>query len=206
MLFYHSSVSIPAPLVYAAEIVCLLIGAKPVVMTQYDTPSERQWKAPLVRPLLRGLVALITLNESHDLSMDVFRFGSDTTLVLFRESRRYLSEALLPAGQTQALHPVPYPNEAGDNEQLQKDYHDQVYNSAWNGHVLGYPRRFVDMYCADFHNPLPVSDKMGIARKARVELESNFDERNLTLVEIRVGLDAPIDEHFMNLLYDSVRV
>tara|TARA_A100001015_G_C15014892_1_gene724995 strand:+ start:322 stop:2313 length:1992 start_codon:yes stop_codon:yes gene_type:complete len=205
--FYHSSVSIPVALVYAAEIVCLLTGAKPVVMTQYDTPSEKQWKAPLVRPLLRGLTALIGKNESCGLGMAVFRFGRDTSLVLFRENRRYLADALLPARQTQALHPVPYPDEAGDKERLQRDHHDQVYNSAWNGLVLGYPPRFVDMYCADFHNPLSVREKIDIARKARADLESTFAEQShLPLVEIGAGLDAPLDTHSMSLLYDAVRV
>ena len=207
--FYHASLSIPAPLVYAAEIVCLVIGAKPVVMSQYDTPSEKQWKAPLVRPLLRGLTALVAKNDSSmktDLNLEVFRFGSDTSLVLFRESRRYLAEALLPFKQTQALHPVPYPNEAGDKAQLQRDHHDQIYNSAWNGYVLGYPRRFVDMYCEDFHNPLSVKEKMDIAREARANLESAFRQEGHALVEIGGGLDAPLDTNSMNLLYAAVLV
>ena len=46
--FFTWSVLIYRPLVYAAELVCLLIGAKGVVMLQYDTPSEHQWKFPAV--------------------------------------------------------------------------------------------------------------------------------------------------------------
>ena len=45
---YHAAVSMPAQLVYAAELLCVALGAKPVAMVQYSTPSDHQWKVGIL--------------------------------------------------------------------------------------------------------------------------------------------------------------
>ena len=102
---YHSSLSLPSPLVYAAEIVCLLMGAKPVVMIQYATPSEHQWKFPLVQQLVRAIAATVLTSGIKDYSDDdsppelgirIFSYRNDKSLILFRKNRKYLVDALIP--------------------------------------------------------------------------------------------------------------
>lgn len=74
--FYHAAVTLPQPLIYAAEIICLLKGMKPVVMIQYKSPSEHQWKFPLVR----DLIASITLKNEHQ--GDKFDVGVSTLSIV----------------------------------------------------------------------------------------------------------------------------
>lgn len=169
---YHAAVSLPAPLVYAAEILCVLLGSKPVTMVQLSSPSEHQWKFPLVTELSRAIIETASVynllheeqqgsKEEHKASANgtfsighaVFTHGDDETLVLFRKSRQYLAENLLPRFTAQALHPMPYPNQHNHNpEALRQAYHDQLYNAAWNGFTLGYPAFFVRSYVENFHD------------------------------------------------------
>ena len=205
---YHSSLSLPSPLVYAAEIVCLLMGAKPVVMIQYTTPSEHQWKFPLVQSLVRVIAANIYAAEHTEdkvapaLGMRIFSYRDDKSLILFRGNREYLVDALMPRNQSQALHPTPYPDESGP--MVQEEYRLQVYNSYWNGFVLGYPLGFVNVYCEDFHNPLSRERKRLIAREAHADVGAHFDSNSLETVQIALGLDSPLSEATMKSLYDSL--
>lgn len=204
--FYHSSHTLPASLVYAAEIVCLMMGAKPVVMIQYATPSEHQWKFPLVQSLVRAIAATIFRErEQSAVGMRVFTYRRDKTLLLYNKQREYLVHALAPKHQSQGLHPVPYPDEsAGDTEQLQEEYRLQVYNSFWNGYVLGYPLHFVTTYCEDFHNPLTRDRKRRIANEAHEEVEELFRRKGLHPVKIGMGLDEPLSDTVIDAIYRSI--
>lgn len=92
---YHAAVSIPQSLVYAGELMCLLAGGKPLVMVQYTSPSDHQWKFPLVQKLTRGIVAAKeVLGDRLDIGYTVFSYGSEETLVLYRSSRKHLMESL----------------------------------------------------------------------------------------------------------------
>jgi len=109
--FYHAAVSLPQALIYAAEILCVLIGAKPAVMVQYTSPTELQHKFPLVAELSRGVATAATLlpDGAWDVGYAVDKYRADETLVVFRKQLSALHDALLPRGQAQALHPIPYP-------------------------------------------------------------------------------------------------
>ena len=109
--FYHAAVSLPQALIYAAEILCVLVGAKPAVMVQYTSPTELQHKFPLVAELSRGVVTAATLlpDGAWDVGYSVDKYRADETLVIFRSQLSALHDALLPRGQAQALHPIPYP-------------------------------------------------------------------------------------------------
>ena len=48
--FYHAAVSMPKAFIYAAEVLCVLQGAKPVAMIQYTSPTELQYKVRIQRP------------------------------------------------------------------------------------------------------------------------------------------------------------
>lgn len=203
--FYHSSITLPASLVYAAEIVCLVMGAKPVVMIQYATPSEHQWKFPLVQALVRAVTATIySEGERSALGLKVFSYRRDKTLVLFNRRREYLVDALAPTHQSQGLHPVPYPDEAAGGPQLREDHRLQVHNSFWNGYVLGYPLRFVTVYCEDFHNPLTREHRRRIADDAHTSVREHFRRGGLEAVEIGMGLDSPLSAASLEAVYRSI--
>jgi hypothetical protein len=174
--FYHSKPSVPEPIVYAAELVCLLHGLKPVVMIQYDTPTEAQYRHPLVRSLVRAILG------SSKVSHKVLTYRNDKTLLLFHPDHRELALSLMPFGQAQALHPVPYPNYNGPKDQLLKDEEGQVYNSAWNGYVLGYPQHMIDAYCDDFHNDLSIEHKRRITKEANKDVHEYFGNNGISRV------------------------
>lgn len=167
---YHAAMSFPRPLVYAAEIFCVLLGAKPVSMIQYSSASDMQWKFPLVREILRGISIGTKAFPDFDVGMSKFKYFNDESLIIYRSSRRYLAYSLRPFGQAQALHPAPYP----DLKTQQHDWTQQIYNSWWNGYVLGYPLRFVDSYCETFHNGLSLEDKRNAMLSARYDVENYF--------------------------------
>lgn len=115
---YHAAITLPAPFIYAAEILCVLLGSKPVAMIQLSSPSEHQWKFPLVTELAKAVVETTDLynlvgnasSSSFPVDYAVFTYGEDETLVLYRKNRRYLMETLLPRFTAQALHPMPFPS------------------------------------------------------------------------------------------------
>lgn len=57
--FYHGGLSLPEPLVYAAEIVCVLIGAKPVTMVNSIAPS---YIVLCLKVILILLISIIRFN------------------------------------------------------------------------------------------------------------------------------------------------
>ena len=179
---YHPDSAVPEPLVYVAELVCLLRGHKQVVMVQYDTPSEAQHRHPLVRPLVRAILALASLPAEGEgegsgaitIAHSVARYRADTTLLLYRQQHRGVASALRPAEQVQALHPIPYPDYSAPAAQVREEEEAQIYNAAWNGYTLGYPRHMVTAYCRDFHNGLSPAHKQRLAAAALAEAAAHF--------------------------------
>lgn len=123
-----------------------------------------------------------------DLDYEVFRYRNDETLIIYRSGKKYLAGHLLPHKQAQALHPVPYP----DDSRLLKDEREQIYNSAWNGFVLGYPGFFVESYCESFHNSLSLEEK----RRQLTLAEHHFQQAMLKgkhpTPVIKLGSSEPI--------------
>ena len=70
------------------------------------------------------------------------------TLLISRRAAAVLGGLLRPSGQAQALHLLPFPDDpefVGDTELV---YRQQVFNSWWNGLILGYPVHFIRSYCS----------------------------------------------------------
>lgn len=197
--FYHAAVTLPASLVYAAEFVCVLIGSKPAVMIQYDSSSDEQWKFPLMNELTNNLMKIIiehnvTSPNTYPLHYRTTYYKEAGTLIVYRKSREYLVDALRPFGNVvQALHPMPYPDNTSEDK-LQKDYKEQIYNAWWNGYILGYPQRFIDSYCLDFHNPLSRDDKTIVIEQAKIDVKKYFNIINKQNVVIKSGLDPMVKE------------
>ncbi len=170
--------------VYVCVCVCVQI--------QYTSDTDGQWKFPLVSELSTGvLMASRTLgSEASGLDYRVFRYEKLETLLLFRTSRTYVMQNLLPRGEAQALHPLPFPQ----TSRLEEDYRLQIYNAAWNGLLLGYPPRFVENYCVDFHNDLSVTVKKQLYQRARGNLHRFLGSINQTMELIHLGRDEAISD------------
>jgi hypothetical protein len=196
---YHAAVSLPRSLVYAAEILCVLLGAKPVTMIQYESSSDMQWKFPLVNDLSSNIISLkALLGPQFEFDYRVNIYKDAETLIIFRKSREYLVNALVPFNQSQALHPMPYPN----NDNPIPDWKLQIYNSWWNGYVLGYPERFIDSYCQSFHNGLDIDLKNIEIKNAKKDVKKYFNKGiNKKVTEINFGTDPSISEDYFKLLY-----
>lgn len=142
-----------------------------------------------MQELTRSIVsAKHLLNTSLDLSVTTFSYRSDETLILYRTGKAYLVDQLLPFRQAQALHPVPYPEES----RLQADWREQIYNSAWNGFVLGYPGFFVESYCESFHNGLGLEEKRKQLAAAERDFQRTMTARRHPTPRIKLGTDEPI--------------
>ena len=61
---YHGAVTLPLQLVYAAEIVCVLTGAKPLAMVRYSLPSLHLYFFPLSFPPHSSLFLLNSRGHS----------------------------------------------------------------------------------------------------------------------------------------------
>ena len=194
---YHASVLIPDPLVYAAEILCLLIGSKPATMIQFTSTTDHQWKFPLVTELSQAIIYAKTLmGDKFDIDYRIHEYRESETLIFYRRHRSYLVDYLLPVNQSQALHPMPYP----DSDNPAPDWEKQIYNSWWNGYVLGYPSRFVDSYCESFHNGLELENKKIQINKAKNDVKKHFIHHKKEAVEIKYGLDKPVLDEFWNIV------
>ena len=119
---YHAAIAMPKSLVYAAELLCLILGAKPVVMVQYTTESDHQYKLPLVRELSSTIVAAVELSkESSQLSYRIHKYKNEETIIFYRYKYEYLVDLLLPLNEAQALHIAPYAD-LEDTSKHQKQY------------------------------------------------------------------------------------
>jgi hypothetical protein len=82
-----------------------------MTMVQYQSAVyEEQWKFPLVSQLCERIILSSLLDPDLGVSYKTFRYKDDTSLIIYRKSREYLVNNLLPHGQAQALHIVPYPD------------------------------------------------------------------------------------------------
>jgi hypothetical protein len=122
------------------------------------------------------------------------KYFSDETVVIYRLNRSYLVDQLLPRNTSQALHIVPYPSEVVDNDKIrmEKILQDQIYNSWWNGYLLGYPDYFIDSYCFSFHTTLSRGQIEQQVRRAKSDVHKFFDNSKLERKEIGVGYDTDI--------------
>jgi hypothetical protein len=89
---------------------------------------------------------------------------------------------------SQALHPLPYPGE----ENPRADWENQIYNAWWNGYVLGYPERFIDSYCEEFHNDLSQKEKLIQIKRAKKDCKEHLLRINKPVSEIGMGLEPPV--------------
>ena len=187
---YHAAIAMPKSLVYASELVCLIMGSKPVVMVQYTSNSDHQIKLPLVRELCVSLMTAIEANDVPELSYRINKYQSDETLIFYRKNREYLVDQLRPLGNAaQALHIAPYAD-PHDSSKHPKQYREQIYNSWWNGYLLGYPEHFIDSYCYDFRNEhISASEKREQVDMARTDVKAYFSNMNLDHAAIRLGLE-----------------
>ena len=106
--------------------------------------------------------------------------------MFYRTNRTYIADGLLPRNQSQALHPLPYPDDK--NREL------QIYYAWWNGVLLGYPERFVDTYCYDFHNELSKPERLIQMRKAKEDFEVYMTGIDKHIEAIGAGLEPPVSD------------
>jgi hypothetical protein len=195
---YHAALAMPKPLVYAAEIICFLMGAKPVVMIQYTSVKDHQTKFPYVRELSNTIIAAVEANSSNEIDYRIHSYYEDDTLILFRKNKEYLVDSLLPHKQAQALHIAPYPDR--DNPSLHhQQYKDQIFNSWWNGYILGYPEYFIDIYCKEFDNSLSLEEKEKEISRAKFIIRKYLIDNNLQAPRIKLGLDRNILQEIRQL-------
>lgn len=230
--FYHAAVTIPQALIYAAEILCTVVGSKPVVLIQYTSPSDHQWKFPLVQELSQALLLLHSLKaevkklpspltphdrliKSLNLETATFVYRADETLVFYHKDALPLVRALLPKNVTQALHPLPYElAEDASEAEKEKNWKEQIFNAAWNGLILGYPHYFIQRYCEEYHNPLTSEVKALMFEKALKRFhkfiektgfyEPNHHFKYLEKPEIQFGFHSPMNKFLLNLLIHRV--
>mmetsp|Transcript_30298 Transcript_30298/g.28939 ORF Transcript_30298/g.28939 Transcript_30298/m.28939 type:complete len:679 (-) Transcript_30298:8-2044(-) len=188
---YHAGVTLPQSLIYAAEIVCVLIGYKPVTLIQFTTPTDHQWKFPFVSELAHSIVkAKLLLGSSLDIGYEIYSYREDKSLILYRLNRTYVADSLIPSRMSQALHPLPYPGE----ENPRADWQNQIYYAWWNGYMLGYPERFIDSYCEDFHNDLSLQEKLIQINRAKKDCKEYLLKIDKPVAEIRMGLEPPVSD------------
>jgi len=204
---YHSGTSLPEPFVYAAEIACVLSGAKPIGMIQFTSPSDDETVYPLVRELCEHIVAFKALHgEAFPIDWKVFKYtypetGADhETLIIYRSNRKDLVRALRPEGEVaQALHILPFPRNSNENDRIE-DLKEQLFLSYWNGKVLGYPDNMIEVYIREFKSDLAANLRAEQIIKARDAVTIFFKESNISPITIKNGLDVPVTESFWESL------
>lgn len=165
------------------------------------SPSESQWKFPLVRELSQAIVATKNLlGDALDVKYEVFKYNKDESLIIYRTNRTWVADNLAPCcKQAQALHPLPYP----DTSRLFEDNKLQIYYAAWNGLLLGYPDYFVESYCETFHNSLDVTEKKRQFREGKKAFEKQLALIKKEKFLIQMGLEKPIDEDHFGMIVQS---
>jgi hypothetical protein len=130
------------------------------------------------------------LGDAFDVEVDKYKYRKDESLVFYRTNRTYVAESLIPYKESQALHPLPYP----DSKNPKPDWEKQIYNAWWNGYMLGYPVRFVDSYCLTFHNGLPKEEKQIQIDLAKKNAFKYMKDINKPVAIIRTGLEPSITD------------
>lgn len=141
------------------------------------------------------------LGPTSGLNYRVSRFRDFETLTLYRTSREYVALNLLPRGSVQALHPMPFP----DNARLQQDHQLQIYYAGWNGLLLGYPDRFVKSYCEEFHNDLAIDKKREIYKRAKSDLTKHLASINQTVTPMALGRDDPVGKEVWDIVKTFIK-
>ena len=84
--------------------------------------------------------------------------------------------------------PYESPNDPSRHE---KERREQVYNSFWNGNLLGYPERFIESYCREFHNDvIDIMTKEEEMQRASDNLRAAYDSNGMKPVLIKLGMDS----------------
>ena len=131
---------------------------------------------------------LLPIAPLVDIQFRIHTYHSDEALVIYRADKEWLADMLLPKGQAQALHIAPYSSQVYADQQLieseiseprkkkllREVLESQIYNSWWNGYVLGYPEAFIDSYCRDFHSDLDEDAKVKVANKAKTIMKKLY--------------------------------
>lgn len=164
---------------------------------QYATPTDHQWKFPLVRELINIFQNAQFDNADKILAYHTNTYYKDSSLIVYPVALQKLADMLGPHNRTiQALHPVPYPDnyvlENKDSKhtraQLMKQANEQqIYYSWWNGYILGYPLYAIDSYCKSFHNDLNEAEKIRVSKMAKKDVTSYVERNNVTIVPIGLG-------------------
>ena len=169
-------------------------------------------------------------DECFDINFHVNKYHNDESLILYRKHRRHLADSLKPFHrQAQALHIVPYPNhyatdekaeeeenndsyEGGRKTKKREEYYikkaneEQIYNSWWNGYVLGYPEQFIDSYCRTFHNELSEESKIKLSHRAKRDIMVYFNGKrhiNNTITQESLVKKDIIDRAAINIGLDN---
>jgi hypothetical protein len=154
----------------------------------------------LVRELSRGIIAAKHLyGDSLDINYQVTRYRDDESLVIYRASRQYMADGLVPFNSSQALHPAPYPDAANPRP----DEKMQIYYAWWNGFLLGYPEYFVDSYCETFHNSLSLAERRVQMREAKQSVRQYLSSVGRRQELIRMGLDPPVTPEQMSTILNA---
>lgn len=169
---------------------------------QYTTTADHQWKFPLVleltQSILAGRLLLDPLASAIDVQYNTYQVTSET-VIFYRTKQRPMLDLILPNNTAQALHIVPFPSEAGEGDAAKMDavLREQIYNSWWNGYLLGYPTRFIDSYLTSFHTKLSAGAIQEEVQRAQRDVRSHFQKHpHLQQSEIKYGSDV-------NLLTDE---
>lgn len=198
---YHSAIAMPQQLVYLAELVCVLIGSKPFTMIQFSsTGDDHQWKFPLTLRLARKIIAYASTDPTCLIGFEKFAYKSDETLVVFHKNSQHLIYQLLPYRNAQALHIAPYPDSKASIAENMPIYETQVYNSWWNGVVLGYPERFIEGYCKGMISELSAERKVEVTALARSDVAAHFRRIGSKPAVIGLGQNPEIDRRFWDFL------
>jgi len=187
---YHGANALPDQLVYAAELVCFLKGYKPLAMVQMLSDSDSQLKFPFVRELVQAMI--LTADFHPEVGMryqkNVDHENNWETIVFYSECSISHAKALLPEGKAQAHHIYPIPDTKPRNNK--EIYMKQLEYSFFNGISLGYPERFIHVYCEDL---ISASDmeaaKMSITdvEKAITLARDRFDNSALQFMMVKKG-------------------
>ena len=130
------------------------------------------------------------MGDLFDVEIAKYKYRKDESLVLYRKNRTYVAESLLPYKESQALHPIPYP----DVNNPKSDWEKQIYHAWWNGYMLGYPVRFVESYCIAFHNGLTKDEKIIQMDLAKEDANKYLKDMNKTVAGIGIGLEPSISD------------
>jgi hypothetical protein len=135
-----------------------------------------------------------SLASALDIQLNTYQATSET-LIVSRVKQCDMLRLILPNNTAQALHIVPFPSEAGEGDTARMDrvLREQIYNSWWNGYLLGYPVRFIDSYLRSFHTTLSAEAIQQEVERAKEAVRVYFEQHShLQRGQIRLGGDEDL--------------